>query len=211
MIPKNKYLLRTIQVGYLATNCYLLADSKSKKTAIIDPGDETQEIIKKIKEDGLSPVLIINTHGHADHIGANSALKKYYDIPVYIHRQEDPYLKDAEKNCSYLAGENLVSDSADIVLEDKSTIELGELLLKIIFTPGHTEGGICIRVEDLLFTGDTLFDDSVGRCDLYGGDEGKLKESLKKITKLPPETIILPGHGPASTLERELKENPFLR
>jgi hydroxyacylglutathione hydrolase len=211
MSDEKKYLLRTLQVGFLATNCYLLTDSGSRKTAIIDPGGEPQEIIKKIKEDGLNPVLILNTHGHADHIGANAALKKHFKIPVYIHREEAAYLTDPDKNCSTLAGENLVSDKADVLLDDKSVIELGGLTLRVIFTPGHTRGGISFLVEDLLFTGDTLFDDSVGRSDLYGGDESRLEDSVKKLLRLPPETIVLPGHGPASTLEREARENPFLK
>jgi glyoxylase-like metal-dependent hydrolase (beta-lactamase superfamily II) len=159
----------------------------------------------------MKPAGIINTHGHWDHIGANGTLKEKYGIPIYAYEKEAAYLTDPSLNCSSLVGPAYRSPAADVLLADGQVLRLGRLEIKVIATPGHTAGGICLIVEDLAFTGDTLFSGTMGRTDLPGGDEDVILASLKKLKMLPPSLKILPGHGPSSTLEKELKRNPYLQ
>lgn len=205
-----KYLLITIPVGPLETNCYIYADAATREAFIIDPGSDAQMIIEQITRNKLIPRAIINTHGHWDHIGANREIKREYAIPLYIHADETAFLTTPVLNGSQLFGGGIPSPTADVTLRDGQTLALGSLALTVIHTPGHTPGGMCLQTEDLLFTGDTLFCGSVGRCDLPGGDESLLTASLEKVRHLPASLTILPGHGPACVLKKELKHNPYL-
>jgi glyoxylase-like metal-dependent hydrolase (beta-lactamase superfamily II) len=210
-MTKNIYRLATITVGALEENCYLLADTESGETFIIDPGAEPDRIIEAIETGGLKPVGIINTHGHWDHIGANGALKQKYGIPIYAFAKEADYLLEPALNCSSLIGPGYRSPAADVLLADGQVLRLGQLEIKVLATPGHTAGGISLLVADLAFTGDTLFSGTMGRTDLPGGDEDVILASLSKFKELSPSLKILPGHGPSSTLEKELKHNPYLQ
>jgi glyoxylase-like metal-dependent hydrolase (beta-lactamase superfamily II) len=205
------YALYTVVVGDLEVNCYIIEDTATHQAAVIDPGDDASAIIGCIEEKHLTPVAIINTHGHYDHIGADAELKKKYNVPVYVHRADAPYLRDASKNCSTLATGVTVSLHADVQLDEGDVITVGSLRLEVIHTPGHTPGGICLLVEDLLFCGDTLFCGTVGRTDLLGGNEDALFASLKKLERLPGTLRILPGHGNACTLAKERTHNPYLQ
>lgn len=204
-----KYELITIVVGPIETNCYVLADKSTLRAVIIDPGDNPQIIIKRIEYHKFIPTAIINTHGHADHIIGNQAIKTVYKIPVMIHSADNVFLSDPELNYSHFTGA-VTMPSADRQLKGGDLIECGALKLKVIETPGHTPGCICLQCEDLLFTGDTLFCGSIGRTDLPGGDDETMASSLKLFADLPKTLKILPGHGPACTLADEYKHNPYL-
>ena len=206
----SSYYLFKCEVGSLDVNCYFIADASSRKAAIIDPGASPENIEAIIEREKLIPVAIINTHGHYDHIGADAALKKKFGIPLLIHRADAPFLTDSSLNGSCYMGVDITGVSADRLLDNGDTINVGALEFTVIHTPGHTPGGICLWTEDLLFTGDTLFCGSVGRCDLAGGDEDILNASLKILKTLPETLRILPGHGPECTLSKELRHNPYL-
>lgn len=190
-------LIKRIIVGDFLTNCYILASEKEKLCCIIDPGYNGEKINETIKKLNLVPIMIINTHGHFDHIGANN----FFDLPVYIHKYDEEFLKDPEKNLSSLFSTPYICKNNLILLEDEDIIKIGGLKIEIIHTPGHTPGSICLHLEDILFTGDTIFSDGIGRTDFPKGDEELLIKSIKeKIIKLPNEVIIYPGHGETSHL-----------
>jgi len=204
------YILKTIVVGFLEVNCYILVDKGTNLACIIDPGDEAQKIIAEIDFLGVKPIYIINTHSHGDHIGANTVLTQKYNAKICIHKSEATHLLDPQKNLSASIKNPIISVPADVFLSDADTLTVGKLIIKVITTPGHTEGGISLICEDLLFSGDTLFCGTVGRTDLPGGNYDVLMDSLKKYLELPENTKILPGHGPACVLAQEKKHNQYL-
>jgi len=199
-------------VGELESNCYFIIDDETKDTFIVDPGAEPEKLDYELKKFNLNPCGIFNTHGHIDHISGNSYLKSKYNIPVYIHEQDNNLLTDSISNLSSIMyTETIILPSADKLLTDNEIIRKNNIELKIIHTPGHTPGSICIVYnKKYIFTGDTLFCGSVGRCDLPGGNEQILLNSLEKLKHLPESMIILPGHGPQCNLKDELIHNPYL-
>ena len=205
-----------LMVGPLQANCYLLADGPGKPAAIIDPGGDGPLIKAAVERDKLQPVVIIDTHGHIDHIAANSYLKELYQIPLLIHAADANSLTDPVLNLSALGLGKFSSPPPDRLLQDGDAIEVGDLRLEVLHTPGHTPGGICLLLRqigspDIVFTGDTLFAGGVGRTDFPGGSMEELMNSIRnKLLVLPEETVIYPGHGPASTIGRERETNPFL-
>lgn len=203
--------IRVITVGGFAANCYVV--HKDGRGIIIDPGADAKAIMAITDQQGLKVEAIINTHGHFDHIGANGAIKRAFDAPLYIHRGDEPCLKDAKVNLSLWAGvETVTSPPADYLLSGGELLELAGLRVEVLHTPGHSPGSICLRMGGVLFTGDTLFAGSVGRTDFPGACGEKLMDSLRNvIMPLPWETVIYPGHGSASRLDAEIKYNPFLR
>ncbi len=202
--------IKKFEVGPLAVNCYLVYDEKTKKAFVIDPGDEPDLILDFIKQEGLSLQYIICTHGHFDHIGAVKELKEESGAKVILHKSDLEIYRNASQIASQFFGMNIDSQpEPEILLENEKTMKVLDREIKFIHTPGHSLGSICIYIENYLFTGDTLFAGSVGRTDLIGGSMEKLLNSLKKISYLPPETIILPGHGPKTQLKIEIMTNPF--
>ena len=194
-------------LGPLATNCYLIYDKPSGKGMLIDPGVYDPEVSEYIKDNGITVVNILNTHGHADHITGDSA----FGFPVLIHELDEPCLGNPLKNLSILSGGNISLVKASGVLNGGDIIELGDLKLEVIHTPGHTPGGISIKCGDMLFSGDTLFFEGVGRTDLPGGDYDALVSSIKeKLFTLPAEVKVFPGHGPETTIGHEKEYNPFI-
>lgn len=205
--------LEMLTVGPFAENCYLYWDEKSNKGVIFDPGAESQRIIAAIEKAGLEPLAILLTHGHADHIGAVSEIKDKWNLPLYIGRGEENYLNEPNLNGSVFYEHTITSPPSDFLVEDEKIYSFDSIDLSVLFTPGHTDAGICFLDErqGLLFCGDTLFQGSIGRTDLAGGDFDTLIDSInKKILKLPDDIVCLPGHGPATTVGAERINNPFL-
>jgi len=200
-------ILKVLTVGDLEVNCYIVADEATKEAAIIDPGAEPQVIKDYILKNNLKPLFIINTHGHADHIGGN----KFFDLPVFIHENDKDFLTDARKNLSAMFGPGIGSPEAAKLIKDGDKIKVGSITLEVMHTPGHTPGGVSLKTDKVVFTGDTLFFEGVGRTDLPDSSGEALIDGIKKkIFTLSDETIVYPGHGPASAVGHEKKNNPFL-
>lgn len=204
-------IFEELTLGSYNMNCYIVASEKTKEAAIIDPGFDFKKIDTKIKELGLEPKMVIITHAHGDHIGAVQEIKDNYDVKVYIHEDDADALNNAELNLSKVVTGKNVEIIADVLLKDLDKIKLSDLEFEIIHTPGHTRGGMCIKIENIMITGDTLFNRSVGRTDLPGGSFEDIISSIKnKIFKYSDDIIVYPGHGSPSTIGSEKRENPFV-
>ena len=203
--------LEKLEVGVYKVNCYIIADEDSSKAAVIDPGADFEDINLVLEENGFDLEYIILTHAHGDHIGALNDLKLKYNPKIVIHYVEKEILENPDLNFSKQLGMKEIFSSADVLMHDKDELYLGDIKIKVIHTPGHTKGSMCLIVNEVLFSGDTLFAGSMGRTDLYSGDSSKMKDSLNKLKRLKFNYTILPGHGPSSTLDYEKKTNPFLR
>lgn len=200
-----------MEVGQLGANCYIVYCEKTLKGAVIDPGGNGKDIIAQLKAKQIELIYIFNTHGHADHITANDEVKEATGAPVLIHNADAAMLITPQGNLSSYIGNQLICQPADRLLADGETLTVGEIEFQVIHTPGHTLGGICLKADDVLFSGDTLFEQSVGRSDFPGGSHNQLISSIKnKLLVLPDETIVLPGHGNATTIGNERHGNPFL-
>lgn len=195
---------------YFGENMYILIDEETKKCAVVDPGGASDKILNYIKANSLELEYIVLTHGHGDHIGAVNTIKSKTNAKVIAHNDEQELLNDNRKNLSYSMHCGPQELDADIYVHDKDKLELGNLKLSFIHTPGHTKGCMCIRVNDDMFTGDTLFAGSIGRTDLYGGDYKQIEKSLRKLAKYEDKVKIHPGHGPSSTLGIEKMSNPYM-
>ena len=200
-----------VVVGALETNCYLAYCQETHLCAVIDPGAEAEKIIASIAELELKPAIILNTHGHVDHIGANKDIKDKYRIPLALHAADTAMLDISDSIEISLLLEAKSSPPADRLLADGDEIAIGRFTLRVIHTPGHTPGSVGFLGEGVLFSGDTLFFGGVGRTDLPGGSLKDLENSIRRrIMTLPGETIVLPGHGPWTTVEQEKVTNPTL-
>lgn len=199
-------ILESVAVGGMQVNCYILASAKNSKAIIIDPGDQEQKIRKVLDKHKLTPVFIINTHGHYDHIAEDDK----FGLPIYVHKLDLIMLKDPMMNLSGLFSNSYSVKSEIISLEDNQLIELDDIQLKVLHVPGHTPGGIALLmlkpIDKIAFTGDTLFAGGLGRSDLIGGDGALLEKSIQeRLFSLPDDTKIYPGHGPSSTIAAEKK------
>jgi len=205
--------LRGFVVGPFEANCYIVADPSSLDALIIDPGDDPDVIAEAVRSDALLVRGIVNTHGHADHIAANGALRERFDCPIMIHELDAGYLTDAEANLSALIGcAHPLSPSADRLLKDGDEIRAGRLVFRVLHTPGHTPGGICLLTDGILFSGDTLFAGGIGRTDFQGGSIEQLIESIHaRLLVLPDDTAVYPGHGPETTIGAERTTNAWLQ
>lgn len=196
---------------FMGENTYILGDEKTKKCAVIDPGGSIIDIFNVIKQHEFTVEYIILTHGHGDHICRVPEIKEKTNAKIVAHVKEEEVLIDRVKNLSAQLPGPLVEFDADIYVDEGDIIELGGLKLKIIHTPGHTKGGMSIKVGENIFTGDTLFAGSIGRTDFYGGDYKQIIKSLKKLAKYDDNAVIYPGHGPESTIGVEKRVNPYMQ
>jgi len=202
-------VVQKLVVGSLQTNCYLVYDPKTNNTLIIDPADDGDYIIRKIKDLELNPIMILVTHAHFDHVLAVAELKLAYQIPFLMHRADLSILRRVQRTTKYFIGSQadppLMPDS---FIENKELINFGMEQLKVITTPGHTPGGISFYGKKRVFSGDTIFSDGVGRTDFPYGSKVELRKSIFRLLKLPSDTIVYPGHGPSTTLGEFSKAQP---
>ena len=204
------FILSTVVVGPLATNTYILGSKGSGECIIIDPGAEATTIIAKVNELNLKVIYIINTHGHGDHNGAVKTIKDFTGAKYGINDKDIRVLETSTLWAPSILPDYERPPSPDFSIISAATIEVGDLSLDVLETPGHTPGSVCFYIKGFLFTGDTLFKNSIGRYDMDGGDREQLIDSIRsKLFTLPSGTVIMPGHGPKSTIETEINQNPF--
>lgn len=199
-------------VGAMQTNCYLAINTSRKELVLIDPGDSSDLLAEKIAKSGCVPVAILLTHGHFDHAGAAEEMAKRYGVKVYAHEDEEETLGDPHRNVSELMG-RMERYHADVFVRDGQTLELAGFSIRVLHTPGHTPGGCCYYIpeEDVLFSGDTLFCQSVGRTDFPGGSMSQLVRGIReKLLVLPDSTKVYPGHNIKTTIGMEKKWNSLL-
>ena len=199
-------------VGPVQTNCYFAIHRDTKETLIVDPGASAKQLAQKIRQDALTPVAILLTHGHFDHATGAEELAKEFDIPIYAHEKEQETLEDPKKNVSWMVGDSLVFH-ADVYVKDEQELDLAGFHIRVLFTPGHTAGGCCyyFPYEDVVFSGDTLFAQSVGRTDFPGGSAAVLVRSIQeKLMRLPDSTTVYAGHNDITSIENERMYNPYL-
>jgi glyoxylase-like metal-dependent hydrolase (beta-lactamase superfamily II) len=209
---EQKLILEKIIIGDLQTNCYMIADKDTQEAAVIDPGGEVASILETAKKHGLDIKYIINTHGHIDHIQGNAPLKEATNAEILIHQKDAGMLTNPLMNGSAIfLGRSVKSPPADKFVEEGDIIEVGALKLEVLYTPGHTNGGISIKLGNRIFVGDTLFHLSIGRTDLPGGSYDRLINSIQeKMLSLPDETLVYPGHGESTSIGAERKRNPYI-
>ena len=199
-------------VGDIMTNCWFLCNADTDEIIIVDPGGSAPQLIKRIKERGLKPVAILLTHGHYDHAHGAKAIADEFGIKIYAHEAEIKTLEDPQINLSLMFG---CSErySADIYVKEGDILEIAGFKIRVIFTPGHTCGGVCYYLEGnkTLVSGDTLFCGSIGRTDFPGGSMSQLVRGIKdKLLDLPGDTEVLPGHESRTTIGYERQYNPYL-
>ncbi len=187
-------------VGALATNCYIVVSAK-KNAFIIDPGDDAATIRNACAQRRIRPRFVVNTHGHIDHIKANSALK----LPVAVHAADQEMIRNPKKHLMRAFFGTFEGVQADREIKEGDRLELDELTFDVWHTPGHSPGGICLVGHGVVFSGDTLFFDGIGRTDIPGASAARLRESLRRLAGLPDDTIVYPGHGPQTTIGREFR------
>ena len=209
----GKMKINQYVVGPVQTNCYLVMNDETKEALFVDPGESAKALAQKAREEGVTPVAILLTHGHFDHAtGAEDLSAEFDGIPIYVQEAEAETLTDTELNASWMMGKPL-KFHADKFLKDDEEIDLAGFHIRVLFTPGHTPGGCCyyFPYEDVVFSGDTLFCCSVGRTDFKGGSMSDLVRGIKdKLMVLPERTTVYPGHNDVTTIENERMYNPYL-
>ena len=199
-------------VGPVSTNCYIVTDENTKDGFLIDPGAQAEKIKNKIKELDVCIKGILLTHGHFDHIMAVDELRKEYDAKVYLGEEDASWISDTAKNVSSLFGAPYAT-KADCLVKDEEQLTVAGFEIKVLHTPGHTPGGVCyyLEKEGVAFSGDTIFQGSVGRSDFPGGSGSTLSKSIKqKVFTLPEDTQLFPGHGDSTLVSYEKKYNMFV-
>lgn len=201
-----------MEVGSLGTNCYIVYCENSKKAVVIDPGGDAAKILAAIEREHLLVEAIINTHGHADHVLANVKLQESTGAPLWIHSADADMLGSGTRNLSAFLGGATSCGKADRLLAEGDILPVGDFSLTVLHTPGHTPGGISLLTDKTVFVGDTLFEESIGRSDFPGGSYSQLINSIKaKLMVLADEVKVYPGHGPATTIGWERRQNSFIQ
>ncbi len=206
-------IVEMLTVGAFQENTFLVGDPATKKAFVVDPGGEVETLIARAEQHGLQIESILNTHGHVDHVLGAAELQSRLEIPFRMHEDDRFLVENLEQICGLYGIEPAKPPRLDEPLRDGETVAVGELEVRVIHTPGHSPGGVCLSLNGHLFAGDTLFAGSIGRTDLPGGDYDTLMRSIKEriIDALPPSTVLHSGHGPDSSLVEEAASNPFLR
>lgn len=202
--------VRALSVGGLGTNCYIVTDN-NRHAAVIDPGDEAARILDMLKKHGAVLKAVLLTHAHFDHMGALAALVQESGTPVYVHRDDLSAMTDGVKNLSAVFGMPLRTVATATPLTDGDTVTVGDMTFTVLHTPGHTPGSCCYRLDDVLFSGDTLFCESIGRTDFPGGDIHAMKASLARLLTLQGDITVYPGHDAPTTIAHEQQYNPYIR
>ncbi len=204
-------IFKRLIVGRLiGVNCYVLGCEKTRQAAIIDPGYNAPLILQTLQEMNLKCVQIIITHGHLDHITALEEVRQATKAPAAIHTLDAENLLNPQLNLSSSTSKKVICKQAERLLKDGDLIQVGELKIKVIHTPGHTPGGISLEAEDILLTGDSLFAGSIGRCDFINGNMNQLLQSIReKLLVYPDTTKVYPGHGESTTVGEEKFHNPY--
>lgn len=202
-------IVKCVALGELAANCYIIESEKA--AVVIDPGSYSDMVADFLNRNSDKERLIMLTHGHFDHIGGAAGLRKETGVPILVGVKDAPSLSDGFVNLSSVFGLPLEPFCADKTVNDGEKITVGDLEFTAIEAPGHTIGGTCFLIDDILFSGDILFESSVGRTDFPGGSSRELMASIKKLFKADGKTRVLSGHGGETTLENERKNNPFIR
>lgn len=191
----------TLPLGPLATNCYLAADEETGRCAVIDPAGGAAVIAETMQKYGWTPDCVLLTHGHFDHVGATRALREAFHLPIYIAEA------DTDDQLAMSHGRLVYTDTYG----DGDEVKVGSLTFRVLATPGHSAGSVCLLCGNTLFSGDTLFCGSMGRTDFAGSSPEAMVESLRRLGSLPGDYCVLPGHGEETTLEEERRFNPYLK
>lgn len=201
--------IKTIPLGMIQANCYCVSGEEG--AVVIDPGYSSEEVAKFLKQNREKECLILLTHGHFDHVAGAPHLREETNVPIAIGKNDAVMLRNNEYNLSTRFGAEYTPFDADRLLSDGEEFQLGDLSVRVIETPGHTMGGVCYLMGGVLFSGDTLFCESIGRTDHPYADTATLLQSVRKLYSLPDETLVYPGHGTTTTIEHEKNWNPFVR
>jgi hydroxyacylglutathione hydrolase len=198
-------------VGPLATNTFIVSCPVTRQALIVDPGGDPDRIISYIADNNLQPIEIVSTHGHSDHIASVARIKREYGIGFALHEADREMVKLSVREAPYWGMGSIEEPRIDRTLDDGDTIEVGETRGRVLYTPGHSPGGISLHFDRFVLVGDTLFNRSVGRTDLFGGSMETLTRSIRdRLFTLPDDTVVYCGHGPETTIGEERKENPFV-
>jgi glyoxylase-like metal-dependent hydrolase (beta-lactamase superfamily II) len=202
-----------LPVGVLACNCSIVGDEQTREAMVIDPGDDIEQVLAILQRHGLTVKQIVVTHAHIDHIGGAARLKRVTGAPVLLNANDEALLKMLDVQAGWIGVRPPEAAAIDASLTTGDKLRAGNLTADVLHTPGHTEGSICLyfEAEKKLIAGDTLFAGSIGRTDLPGGSFKKIMESIRgPVLALPDETVVIPGHGPLTTIGDERETNPFL-
>jgi glyoxylase-like metal-dependent hydrolase (beta-lactamase superfamily II) len=200
----------TFTVGAFQENCYLVEDDDTRAAALVDPGSESAKLIAAIQSSGAQLQVIWLTHAHVDHLGAIGGVKARWNVPVYLHPLDRPLYRVADRQAELYGMEFDEAPAPDREFSDGQTLNLGDLTFEVMHAPGHSPGHVVIHGHGVAFVGDCLFAGSIGRTDLPASKGADLEKSLERITALPEDTVVYPGHGPATTIGEERETNPFL-
>lgn len=203
-----------VTVGPLAVNCYIVYDKESRDAAVIDPGDDAEQIVAAVNAGEFKVQYVVNTHGHFDHVGADGEIVREFGAKLAIHAADAPMLQNAAAYSSAFGVQAKDQPEPDITLEHGKTIEFGNVALEVLGSPGHTPGGVLLSINDgkAVITGDSIFAGSIGRTDLPGGSYEELMTSLRdRILPMDDNVRLFPGHGPETTVREEKESNSFIR
>ena len=193
--------ITVFQLGQLGANCYIVTDEKAKSCAVVDPGGQGRQLAQWLRDKGLTPRLVLLTHGHFDHVGGVQELVvEFPGLPVYLHPNDTKLTPDLSRGLFWTD-----------FYEDGDELAMDGLTFRVLHTPGHTPGSVCLQVDDVLLTGDTLFAGSCGRTDFPGGSWQQLMDSFARLSKLPGNFGVLSGHGESSDLDTERASNPYMK